>query len=100
MATYAIRATDGVTYMRLNLSDAAAPIIVGYEDEDEGIRWDHSPHQVADARHDLHAAALLALQWAYRNGGWIDAQGFSAKPGAADIESVIEVPISRKHDQQ
>ncbi len=96
MAKYEINASDGTTYLSIDLTQAASPIRVRYDDADEmsdegdldndGIRWESTPYQTADAHHDLNEAALLALRWAYRDGGWDDDNG---EPMMGDINSVV-----------
>ncbi len=49
----------GDLWLKVNLSQASAPILYGYEEGD----WRHSPYQTADARHNLNKAFALVNQW-------------------------------------
>lgn len=69
---YKIKTDAGVMYISANLVDASAPIHTyfgsepfydrnGESEDSDGLRWDSTPYQTADARHDDdHMAKLVA----------------------------------------
>lgn len=71
MTIYRLKTTAGTMYVSCDLSQASSPICTYFgtepeyqgERDDDGLAWDATPYQCADARHRVRDMARLVADY-------------------------------------